>query len=71
MIIPALEDLKKSNLIKDYNYVILNEDQDIIAKHENRSTEQLCIHLNDGRILSIDTFCSGSSQSTSLFVDLL
>jgi hypothetical protein len=71
MIIPALEDLKKNNIFKDYNYVILSEDQDIIDEHEVRSTEQLCIHLNDGRILSINTFCSGSSQSSSLFVELL
>lgn len=71
MIIPALENLKNNNIIKDYKLVILSEDQDIIKEHENNSTEQLCITLNNGKIIQIDSFCSGSGLNTSLFVDVL
>lgn len=67
----CLEILKTKGLIKDYNYVIVSSEQEVIEEHDNRSTEQLNIVFNDDTVLQIDTFCSGSAQNTSLEFDLL
>lgn len=64
---PVLDRLVSEGTITGYEYrnVDKNGTPDQVSKFRN--TEQLIIHFNDGKSLSVDTFCSGSAEDTTLF----
>lgn len=60
-----LESLLFHKTIQGYIYESLDEEGNP-GSSANRNTERLKIVFNDGRILIIDTFCSGSAQDTTM-----
>lgn len=64
-----LKSLIDSGTIKSYSLTTLDEDGFAIDNEEgSRNTERLVIEFNDGRTLSINTFCSGSLENTVLIL---
>jgi len=70
--------LVQQGIIRNYEYVEVNEDGKVVdesnKKSKFRNTEQLILIFNNGYRLRIDTFCSGCAENTVLdiaFSDVL
>jgi hypothetical protein len=63
-----LENLKQSGIIHSYEYVGMDEEGNIGQKSSFRNSQRLAIYFNGGESITIDCFCSGSSQNTVLVI---
>ena len=64
---PILDSLVANGTIRSYSFEAYDEDGNLgIGKFRN--TERLTLTFIDGRVLKLDTFCSGSSEDTSILI---
>lgn len=63
-----LDELVKKGLIKSYCVTNISEDGVPDAVSKFRNTEQLVLEFTMDDKLTIDTFCSGMSENTTLFI---
>ncbi len=61
-----LDELVANGSIKYYLYNAVGEDGVINKESEFRNTEQLTLIFNNGEQLTINSFCSGSLENTTL-----
>ncbi len=62
-----LDELVKNKTIKCYSLTELDENGDP-GRGKFRNTEQLVIVFHNNEKITIDTFCSGCNEDTSLIV---
>ena len=60
-----LEELKQKGIITSFELLNL-DDEGNVGESSHRNTEQLILTFPIGDTLTIDTFCSGSSEDTTL-----
>ena len=64
-----LEKLVEQGTLKSFRLVNLNEDRTEVAKVSGmRNTERLVLVFPNDSILTIDTFCSGCAENTTLII---
>ena len=63
-----LEYLKQSGIIQSYEYVNMNEEGNIGQTSNYRNTQRLSLYFTGGESITIDCFCSGSSENTELMI---
>jgi len=63
-----LENLVKLGYIRSYEYADLDEDGNIGQTGDFRNTQKLILHFSNDHKLTIDCFCSGSSENTVLII---
>ena len=63
-----LDNLVKMGHILSYEYVDVDEDGNVGLKGDFRNSERLILHFSNEQSLTIETFCSGSSEDTVLSI---
>jgi hypothetical protein len=63
--LPILDGMVKLGDLKDFKLETIEE----IPGSGSREHERLTLTFPSGRVLKIDTFCSGSAENTSIFID--
>lgn len=66
-----LDKLVENGCISSYSYVTKDINGDIVTEPEGiRNTEALTLYFPNGKKVSFETMCSGSSEDTALFISL-
>jgi hypothetical protein len=65
----SLNQLIASGDITSYQLTLHDEDGNLIEKSKgSRETERLVLTFPSGKILTVDTFCSGCAENTCLVI---
>jgi len=63
-----LDELVAKGMIKSYTILNVDKDGNIGKESKHRNSEQLRMVFPNGEMITIDTFCSGCLENTTIIV---
>lgn len=65
-----LDALVEAGTITGYSYFNVDDEGNENASSNFRNSETVVLKFNDGKVLRLDTFCSGSSENVNFVMEV-